>query len=558
MALTTIALPSKSENLIYALLPLSIALWFLALWSSAIIAEPELPQELPDLAQSLGLVAVFISLSSVLLYEVSPDEWFVKWLYRRRAGQKSLFQRYGFLLWRYYYRTWDSETANIPFSQGDDKRDYIRTQVGISVQSTVSSPAVERRLWRIRASLYLFFAVIFLFWSAAIAVSVLRTTVDDPELLVQTFGWLPVHAALLFGNFWFVFLGAFWLLQIAVLRRRHRTLVRHIQYASQLEFALKTYGALSVSFGGPPASNVQRELASLDRSLRTGNWTWFSDRMSRVVERMRGDWITQLTQKGFFDLTKPWGELTKLSLLKCETESENARRLSDMDKQKRALGWIAYYFGVLRELRNEDVREKASNLRKLLKKLRMDNYDYLPFPDYSRSDWAFVEQMTHIAVAGLVGAEKPDTMVKLLERMESPKRSRRVIRALMYGLALAGSRENIPDKAEEQAIMTLLRGDIRNELADSKLADRTVVKYLCLDDANRSILETASPDEMKRLYDAGASSEEAWKMILLGFIVKAGGAKLRESSTWAFLKDFEGDADVSVEIQQRLGSTSSD
>ena len=37
-----------------------------------------------------------------------------------------------------------------------------------------------------------------------------------------------------------------------------------------------------------------------------------------------------------------------------------------------------------------------------------------------------------------------------MKRMETRKQSRRVIRALMYGLALASSMENGPDKAEEK------------------------------------------------------------------------------------------------------------
>ena len=504
------------------------------------------------------MVAVFISLSSVLLYEVSPDEWFVKWLYRRRAGQKSLFQRYSFLLWRYRFRTWQSETANVQLPHGDQRDDYIRTQVDISVEATVSSPLVEKRLWRIRASLHLFFAAFFLFWSAAIAVSMLRTAVNSSELLVRTYGWLSVHIVLFFGDFWFVFLGAFWVFQIVVHRRRNKTLVRHIQYASQLEFALITYGALSVSLKGPPASDVQEELKSLDQFLHDGNWTWFADRMSRIVERIGSDWTVQLTQKGLLDLTKPWGELIKLGSQEYETEPEKGRKLKEMDECKRAFRWIVYYFSALRELRHEDANEQNWMSSKPLRKRRKEKHDYLPFPEYSEDDWAFVGLVTDISTKRLSDAEKPDTMVELLESLEAPKRSRRVVGALMYGLALAGSMDDAPDKAEENAVIALLRGDIRNKLTDSKLADRTIVRYLCLDDANRSILETATPDEMKKLYDAGVASKGAWKRILLGFIVKAGGAKLRESSTWAFLKDFEGDADVSVEIQQRLGSTSSD
>ncbi|MHA2300124.1 MAG: hypothetical protein ACXACD_04130 [Candidatus Thorarchaeota archaeon] len=554
MALTTIASPSKSENLIYTILPLSLGLWILALISMITLQDQGILQFLPDLTQSLALVAVFVSILSIALYEIGLDEYFVKSIYRRRAGSRSLFQRYSFLLWRWILRTWESETVQAPYPRreptgilSDFRRwlripsrpiDYIETQVDVAVQATISSPFLEKRLWRIRGSIYLFLAALFFFWSAAIAVSIVGILITDISTLIPALGPLSlfIPIALAFRDGWFLVLITFWGAQLVANWRRHMHLREHIQYSSQLHFARKSHAVLSVTTKGPPPFQAENELETLDESLWEGSWSRFVDSFTRVTERLRDDWIVDFVEKeGLFDLVRRWASLAYLYI---ESPHTPIQTRVVMQEEKEKLGWLVYYFAVLRELKHEYDKE-AKHLVEL------------PFPKYTEEEWAFIDWMRTFWNDSLPNLDKPDLMlIKLVEKLDAPKKSIRIIQALMIGLFK--NRNYNADVAEEVGTLALLRGELRDGLPEPSLADEAFLKYFCgVKDANMKILESINIEEMTRLYSLGIALNDCWKDILLTYIEKADTDKLKDSKNSPFLKDFLADMDIEQALRER-------
>ncbi len=536
MALTTIASPSKSENLIYTLLPLSLGLWILAFVSLVTVQDSGFSQLLPDLTQSISLVAVFVSILSLVLYEVGLDEYVVKYIYLRRAGARSLFQRYSFLIWRWILRTWAFETILAPYPRRDMK-DYIETQVDVAVQATLSSPLMEKRLWRIRGSIYLFLAAPFFFWSAAISVSIAGILITDISSLIPALGLLSllIPIALIFRDTWFLVLIAFWGAQLAANWYRHKNLREHIEYASQLHFARKTYAVLSVSTMGAPPFQAGDELEILDESLRNHNWSWFVDRFTRVTESLR-DWIIDSVEKnGLFELVQQWACLADLYIENRYTPAQTRLMLRE---EKEKLGWLIYYYAVLRELKSEYEKEAKHRVE-------------IPFPKYSEEEWVFIDWMRTFWTDGLLKHNEPDLMLtKLVEKLDAPEKNIRIIQALMRGLYY--NRNQAIDKAEEAGTEALVRGKLRDTLPDPSLADKALLKYFCgVKNANKKILETANMKEMDRLYSLGIAPKDCWKDILLTYIKNGEASNISNSLNSVFLKDFLADKDIKQAIEER-------
>ncbi|MFW9890039.1 MAG: hypothetical protein ACFFER_17790 [Candidatus Thorarchaeota archaeon] len=554
MALTTIASPSKSENLIYTILPLSLGVWILAFVSLAGLQDSGIQQALPDSTQILALVAVFVSILSIALYEIGLDEYVVRSYYRRRAGSRSLFQRYSFLLWRWILRTWESETLPAPYPRKSpsgrvsDLRkwiripsrpiDYIETQVDSAIHATISSPLLEKRLWRIRGSIYLFLAAPFFFWSAAITISIVGLLIIDVNALIPALGILSllIPVALAFRDSWFFVLFAFWGVQIVVNLYRHKDLRTHIQYTSQVHFARKSYAVLSVTSRGPPPFPAENELEILDNSLSEGNFPWFADRFARVVERLRDHWIRDFVQReGLFDLVRRWASLAYLYI---ESPYPPARTREEMQKEKEKLGWLIYYFAVLKELKNK----YDKNTR---------HHPVLPFPEYNEEEWAFIEWMMAFWINGLPKVDEPDSMLtKLIECLDAAEANIRIIQALMLGFF--ENRNYSTDDAERVGTEALLDGKLRDTLPDPALADKALLKYLCgVKAANKRVLETASIEEMKRLYDVNIVPHDCWKDILLTYIKEGEAGKIKSSLNSEFLKDFLTDRDIEKALAER-------
>jgi hypothetical protein len=477
-----------------------------------------------------------VSILSIVLYEIGLDEYVVKSIYRRRAGSRSLFQRYSFLLWRWILRTWAYETVLAPYPRRE-AIDYIETQVDVAVQATVSSPLLEKRLWRIRGSIYLFLAAPFFFWSAAITVSIAGILITDISSLIPALGPLSllIPIALTFRDAWFLVLIAFWVAQLAANWYRHKNLREHIEYASQLHFARKTHAVLSVSTLGPPPFQAKEELEILDESLRDHNWSWFVDRFTRVTESLR-DWIVDSVEKtGLFDLVQQWACLADLYIENRYTPAQTQLRLRE---EKEKLGWLIYYYAVLRELKSEYDKEEKHRVELL-------------FPKYSEEEWVFIDWMRTFWTDGLPNHNEPDLMLtKLVEKLDAPEKNIRIIQALMRGLFK--NRNQSIDVAEAVGTVALLKGELRDTLPDSSLADEALLKYLCgVKDANKKILETVSIEEMTRLYSLDIAPNDCWKDILLTFIEKGEGVKLGKSMNSAFLEDFLADKDIEQALREK-------
>ena len=94
MSLQALA-PEKTENLVYAILPVSIGLWIASRATANII-------------DSLGMVAIFAGLGSVLLYELGLDELAIRWWYRRRTHFDNANLNFAFLSCNLFMRNWET------------------------------------------------------------------------------------------------------------------------------------------------------------------------------------------------------------------------------------------------------------------------------------------------------------------------------------------------------------------------------------------------------------------------------------------------------------------
>ena len=220
--------PSKTDNLIYTMLPLTLSAWVVAVsWQSGMSL---------NYTETFAVAGFAVSWGSLFLYELGLDERIVKGICRSLAGSRTVFQKHAFLVWLMTLRTWETQTMDPPKEQ-----DYIDKRVKDAAESVVSSFALERRLWRARATLYLLASMPFLFWTIGIgakfAVDVIAPKINLVPVIGSILAYVAYQTAVALRDDWFLILIVIWTLEVAITGWRHRILIRHIQYAAQLLFA---------------------------------------------------------------------------------------------------------------------------------------------------------------------------------------------------------------------------------------------------------------------------------------------------------------------------------
>ena len=140
MSLSAVAPTEKTENLIYAVFPVSITLCFASLL-------------LPDPGTWLPVVGAFAPILSIFLYEIGWDETRVKKHHHRVLQTSSSNLEPDFYNCNLFIRTWETTLQKPPTPHGVS--DYLESEYKILVTSTVSSYVARRRFWRQRASIYI-------------------------------------------------------------------------------------------------------------------------------------------------------------------------------------------------------------------------------------------------------------------------------------------------------------------------------------------------------------------------------------------------------------------
>lgn len=126
----------SSENLVHVILPLALVL-FVTSW---------LFPETPNYDWLIGSL-IAVSIGSLFLYMSGVDSILVKRHYRNKIREERGTNLEGlFGKWDTYVREW----------HGIGNKDFVKTMI----ENSISSPAISRKLWRIRA----FWYFIFSFW----------------------------------------------------------------------------------------------------------------------------------------------------------------------------------------------------------------------------------------------------------------------------------------------------------------------------------------------------------------------------------------------------------
>ena len=93
MVTSAVSQPQKTENLAYAVIPVSFALWIAGVFPS-----------LGD--NQLATAAIIAGFLTLLIFETGPDEWWVKRKYRRLNDDIRRDGRRQLLAWNAKFETW--------------------------------------------------------------------------------------------------------------------------------------------------------------------------------------------------------------------------------------------------------------------------------------------------------------------------------------------------------------------------------------------------------------------------------------------------------------------
>jgi len=358
LAITMMTSGEKSEHLIYTILPLSIAFYFLVQW------------EITSL--SLALASLAASFLALLLFELSLDEIFVKELFRRRSGDKFDYQKRRILLWNMFLRPWEYEKSTYN-AKNDAKK--LEKEISHISEVTVSSSLISPRLWRLRAEIYLLISILPLVATLTI---VLNKLVLSPPMVASV--WFPVIQQLAgtFNVCGIILSPVLIIILLVAISYRHRHLGKNIRYLAQFRYLernlalarMNTRNTTTSPTDGDWAStfkkrteNVWAEIKLQLDILKARDWIFFIDRSSRWGREMSKEITDEIEAKGLAELTDPWAELA-------------IPKNAETEESWKKLVWTHYYFEKLVEYgtthsgsREDDAYPKLDDSAKKLIKL---------------------------------------------------------------------------------------------------------------------------------------------------------------------------------------------
>lgn len=309
LSFSSLAQTEKTEHLIYSILPISLAT-FVA--SFLVTNDP------------LTILAAVISISSfgsLLLFEFTPEKPLIDGVLRWRArSRKSL--RDALLVFSLMLKTWRSEVIGVT-EEKDHIEDLARSQVSL----VVAGPYIGKKTWRIRASVYLFLSVPFLF--RALWNYIDRVMIDSPVVFRDLPQWvLRVLGAL------YEFLDGvvltFLLLILTTGLIRHWSLTSHIDHLARYDYLVRTlsvqrlqypeYFSESKSFEGEkdeigllriPYDTLVAEIEPLRNLLEAEDWSAFLNGWDRLYQWVCRQAARQGSEHWAYYLLKPVADVNR-------------------------------------------------------------------------------------------------------------------------------------------------------------------------------------------------------------------------------------------------------
>ncbi len=147
MAMSALAPTEKSEHLIYTILPLSLSLCLVSFLATS-------------LEQYLSIITIVTPIATIILYEIGPDDWWVKRKYRKMILQDLNKLARSYLAVQLLIQSWNSTVEDIPSSKEVDT--HISGNVKQYIDGILSGYIAKRRFWRIRSTIFLSWSIPFI------------------------------------------------------------------------------------------------------------------------------------------------------------------------------------------------------------------------------------------------------------------------------------------------------------------------------------------------------------------------------------------------------------
>jgi hypothetical protein len=311
LSLSAIAPVEKTENLIYAILPVSLGLLI-----GSILFD--------DSTLWLSTLAIVSPIFTILLYEIAPDEKRIEKQFRTYLVNEYSRHQKDFFNCNLFIRTWESTLQTY-----DVNIDIIKADHSDFSNSVVSSYSARRHFWRLRATWYVMISVPMLAGVALRTIDVLYRDLTVPIV----------------GNWWPTILGICWiLLSCAIVYPINRAKKKRFQDTEEFLESYITYQywhtmIASDTVRTPDEYNpgsikgiVKSELNALDVILARNDWDVFMQRWNRLNRNIMN--LADVDFKNNFQsyAYELWGSYIFLN-----------RKKKPIEIVKRQIEWFLYY-----------------------------------------------------------------------------------------------------------------------------------------------------------------------------------------------------------------------
>lgn len=376
MSFASLAPTEKTEHLVYSILPLSSALWFVS------------GLEVTDPIDMLTTVLALTSFFTILLYEFTPDQWLLNAILRLVARKRQSLKE-AILIFNLLDRSWEK----IVSERADWKNeDYFEKEVKRQVSIVVKSPHIRRITWRIRGSSWLFVSMYFIVGSYHNFLS--GSSIGNNQNLSEQI------LVILRDNAFFVWIALLALIVI-VGCWRHRKLFSKIGYFTRYWYLKNMIGMIKLEQfslfrdSSPQTENqldslkkelrrVDPELDILNESLSVNDWELFLERWDNTYHWLHRKTVDEVERSVAYYLLKPISEF--YSMLRKKNAGNPVDESRTEENCKKELGWICYFYELCDELtRTRKKNNTPSRLHDLLSKLQFwkSENQKLVLPDFS-------------------------------------------------------------------------------------------------------------------------------------------------------------------------------
>lgn len=322
MALQALAPSEKSEHLIYSILPLSVAVWITSQFN---IANP---------LDTLAIITSIATFGVLLLYEITPDEWAINKILRWRTHSRESLD-HAILVLSSLVRIWEYE----PTSFKDRNEDYIDEQKKVHINITISDPRIRKRIWRIRASAYVFISLYFIMnaaWNYLTSFTTNNTSISNWYIDTYLSGAIVLYIISL-AIFLFVSLY------------RHRHLTSSIDHLSRYSYLKRLISVQKIrkpeifeaerktdDIGRllPSYQTLDKEIQLLTTSLVQDEWADFLHRWDHVYRWLHRDAVEFMEEFIAFDLMNPFAQTY--------SKKRKGNAILDDDPLNR-IAWVIYF-----------------------------------------------------------------------------------------------------------------------------------------------------------------------------------------------------------------------